>query len=88
MVVFMATLERLVGTIADTEGLGLERVRAVARAMRQAGLIPLARWRHHAPHDRWEIRGPLGLHRCALVAWSGGPRHITSVVNEEDIQRR
>jgi hypothetical protein len=35
----MATLEKLVATIADIEGLGRERVRAIARAVRQAGLI-------------------------------------------------
>lgn len=36
---FVATLEQLVETIADREGLGLQRVRAVARVARQAGLI-------------------------------------------------
>jgi len=35
----VATLERLVATIADVDGIGAERVRAIARVMREAGLI-------------------------------------------------
>ena len=35
----LATLEELVVTIADIEGLGTERVRAIARSMREAGYI-------------------------------------------------
>jgi len=35
----VATLERLVTTIAEVEGLGAERVRAIARAMREDRLI-------------------------------------------------
>ena len=35
----MATLESLVAAIAEVEGIGAERVRALARALREAGLI-------------------------------------------------
>jgi hypothetical protein len=35
----LATLEELVVTIANVEGLGTDRVRAIARAVREAGLI-------------------------------------------------
>lgn len=35
----MATLESLVATIANVEGIGAERVRAIARALREADLI-------------------------------------------------
>lgn len=35
----MATLENLVATIAEVQGIGAERVRAIARAVREAGLI-------------------------------------------------
>jgi hypothetical protein len=39
MVAVLATLEELVVTIADVEGVGTERVRAIARSIREARLI-------------------------------------------------
>lgn len=39
MVGLVATLEKLVAAIADVEGIDAERVRAIARAMREADLI-------------------------------------------------
>ena len=39
MVTILATLERLVTTISEVEGIETERVRAIARTMREAGYI-------------------------------------------------